>query len=163
MFVPADQEKYDELTEYIKTVERSEKSLIAVLHKTQTLFGYIPQDAQMLIAKALNLPTAKVYGVVTFYSYFTEVPRGKYQVSVCLGTACYVKGAQQVLQAFQDELGIAAGETTKDRLFSIAQSRCLGDCANAPVVMINDESYAQVHADEVPAIIKKIREAEGHA
>ena len=90
MFVPADQEKYDELTDFIKTVDRSEKSLIAVLHKTQTLFGYIPQDAQMMIAKALNLPTAKVYGVVTFYSYFTEVPRGKYQISVCLGTACYV-------------------------------------------------------------------------
>lgn len=163
MIVPADQSKYDELAAFIKTVDASEKSLIAVLHRTQTIFGYIPQDAQLMIAKALHLPTAKVYGVVTFYSYFTEVPRGKYQISVCLGTACYVKGAQEVLQAFQDELGIGAGETTKDLLFSIAQSRCLGDCANAPVVMINDELYAQVHSDEVPAIIKKIRETEEHA
>ena len=92
MIVPADQTKYDELAAFIQTVDASEKSLIAVLHRTQTIFGYIPQDAQLMIAKALHLPTAKVYGVVTFYSYFTEVPRGKYQISVCLGTACYVKG-----------------------------------------------------------------------
>lgn len=160
MQIPIDPAKYEALKSFIATVEPSEKSLIASLHKTQTLFGYIPREAQLMIAKALHLPAAKVYGVVTFYSYFTEIPRGKYQISVCLGTACYVKGAQTVLKAFEDELKIHAGETTDDLMFSICQSRCLGDCSNAPVVMINDEIYPQVHADEVPAILLNIREAE---
>lgn len=96
--------------------------------------------------------------MVTFYSYFLEKPRGKYQISVCLGTACYVKGAQDVLSTLEEELGIKYGETTSDLMFSIAQTRCLGDCSNAPVMMVNDELYGNVIPAEIPAIIDKYRE-----
>ena len=116
-----------------------------------------------IIAKELEIPTSQVYGVVSFYSYFTENPKGKYQISVCMGTACYVKGGQAVLEAFEKELGIKFGETTEDLLFSISQTRCLGDCASAPVIMVNDQLLAKVTADEVPAIIEKYREIEKNA
>lgn len=154
---------FSELQDFIATTDRQESSLITILHMVQDTYGYIPQEAQYIIAKELRIPTSKVYGVVTFYSYFTEIPKGKYQISVCLGTACYVKGAQDVLEAFEEELGIKYGQTTKDLLFSIAQTRCLGDCAAAPVIMVNDELIPKVHATEVPAIIEKYREIENNA
>lgn len=137
-----------------------ESSLISILHKTQDHYGYIPREAQGFIAKELGIPASKVYGVVSFYSYFVDKPKGKYQISVCLGTACYVKGAADVLKRIEEELGIKFGETTEDLQFSIAQTRCLGDCSNAPVLMINQELFGKVHPDEVPLILEKYRNKE---
>lgn len=148
----------DLLDQYLETCSKDESELIMILHFVQDTYGYIPKEAQFKIAMALNIPTSKVYGVVTFYSYFTDHPKGKYQISVCLGTACYVKGAQQVLEALEEELGIKFGQTTPDMQFSIAQTRCLGDCSNAPVIMVNEQLFPHVSADEVPAIIEKFRE-----
>ncbi len=154
---------FTKLREFIPTTDRTESSLITILHMIQDTYGYIPKEAQYIVADELNIPTSQVFGVVTFYSYFTDHPKGKYQISVCLGTACYVKGAQDVLEALESELGIKFGQTTEDMLFSIAQTRCLGDCSNAPVIMVNDELLLKVTADEVPAIIEKYREIETNA
>ncbi|NJP40905.1 NAD(P)H-dependent oxidoreductase subunit E [Oscillospiraceae bacterium HV4-5-C5C] len=148
---------YRQLIEYIKTKEPKESSLIDVMHFTQDLFGYVPKTAQLLIGEMLNIHTTKVYGVLTFYNYFTEVPKGRYAISVCLGTACYVKGGAEVLAAFSKELGIKPGDTTADRLFSIVQTRCLGDCSNAPIVMINDDLLPKVTVKQVPGIIARYR------
>lgn len=154
---------FSELKKFIASTDRQESSLITILHMVQDTYGYIPQEAQYVIAKELRIPTSQVYGVVSFYSYFTEHPKGKYQISVCLGTACYVKGAQDVLEAFENELDIKFGQTTDDLLFSISQTRCLGDCAAAPVIMVNEELLPKVDATEVPAIIAKYREIEKDA
>lgn len=148
------------LKNIIDELGAKESSLISILHKTQDLYGYIPREAQGFIAKELGIPASKVYGVVSFYSYFVDKPKGKYQISVCLGTACYVKGAADVLKRIEEELGIKFGETTEDLQFSIAQTRCLGDCSNAPVLMINQELFGKVHPDEVPLILEKYRNKE---
>lgn len=153
--VLAERKLYLELEDFISKTQKNEAALIEILHKTQQLFGYIPQDAVLMISQETNIHASKIYGVVTFYSYFTEVPKGEYQISVCLGTACYVKGAEEVLREFERVLGIKAGETTPDRKFSIAQTRCLGDCSQAPVVMINEELYGNVEISDVPGIISK--------
>lgn len=148
------------LKNIIDELGAKESSLISILHKTQDHYGYIPREAQGFIAKELGIPASKVYGVVSFYSYFVDKPKGKYQISVCLGTACYVKGAADVLKRIEEELGIKFGETTEDLQFSIAQTRCLGDCSNAPVLMINQELFGKVHPDEVPLILEKYRNKE---
>ena len=155
-----DRPKYEELLAFMKTKEPKEDSLIMILHHCQDLFGYIPRDAMSLAAAYLKLPLSKVYGVVTFYSYFSEVPKGKYSISVCLGTACYVKGGKQVLDALKDELQIDDGETTEDRLFTIVETRCLGDCANAPIVMVNDEVFGQMTPDKIRKLVRKYRREE---
>ncbi|MDO5100338.1 MAG: NADH-quinone oxidoreductase subunit NuoE [Eubacteriales bacterium] len=142
----------------IEETGRTESALIQILHRTQDLYGYIPREAQGFIAKQLGISAAKVYGVVSFYSYFVDKPKGKYQISVCLGTACYVKGAADVLKRLEEELGIHFGETTPDLKFSIAQTRCLGDCSNAPVIMINDTLFGKVTPDEVPLILAQYKE-----
>ncbi len=152
--------KYEELVAYVLKKERCEASLIDVLHRCQNLFGYIPRPAMLIIGEMLDLHASKVYGVVTFYSYFTEIPTGKYNISVCLGTACYVKGAQEVLQSFEETLGIKMGQTTEDLLFSISPTRCLGDCSRAPVVMINDELYGNVTPAEAKKLVQRYRKLE---
>lgn len=151
---------FEPLKQIIDELGAQESSLISILHKTQDLYGYIPREAQGFIAKELGIPASKVYGVVSFYSYFVDKPKGKYQISVCLGTACYVKGAADVLKRIEDELGIKFGETTEDLQFSIAQTRCLGDCSAAPVIMINQELFGKVHPDEVPLILAKYKNKE---
>lgn len=158
-----DKHLYEELFAFIATKEPVESSLIAVLHRAQNLFGYIPEPAMVHIAEKLNITSAEVYGVVTFYSYFTLKPKGKYNFSVCLGTACYVKGAQDVLEALEDELGIKAGDTTDDRLFSIIPTRCLGDCARAPIVMVNETSYGNVTPESIRKIVRDYRKEAANA
>lgn len=149
---------FNELKHIIDKTGHEESALISILHKTQEYYGYIPRQAQGFIAHELKIPASKVYGVVSFYSYFVEKPKGKYQISVCLGTACYVKGAADVLKRLESELGIKFGETTPDLKFSIAQTRCLGDCSNAPVLMINDKLYSKVSPDEIPLILENYKE-----
>lgn len=148
---------YEQLIEFMRSVPLEESSLISILHFTQDLFGYIPESAMLLIAEGLHIPSSKVYGVVTFYSYFSLKPKGKYNFSVCMGTACYVKGANDVLAALQDELKIQDGETTTDGIFSIQATRCLGDCASAPIVMVNDASYGHVDTSSIREIVRNYR------
>ncbi|MFP4664286.1 MAG: NADH-quinone oxidoreductase subunit NuoE [Bacteroidales bacterium] len=128
--------------------------LINVLHKCQEHFGYLPSEIQEVVAGELNMSEAKVYGVVTFYSFFTMTPKGKYPISICTGTACYVRGAEKVLEEFKKELKMEVGETSPDGKFSISCLRCVGACGLAPVVLIGDKTYGRVAPDEVKEILK---------
>lgn len=140
------------------TKEHPESYLIAVLHKVQGRYGYLSEIHLDEVAHLLQVPTANVYGVATFYHYFKLKPRGKFSISVCLGTACFVKGADSVLNAFKSDLGIEMGETTSDGLFSIEGTRCIGVCALAPVVTINDKVFSNVTANQVSQILNDVKE-----
>jgi NADH:ubiquinone oxidoreductase subunit E len=129
--------------------------LIAVLHRVQGQFGYLSPAHLDAVAQLLEVPAAKVAGVASFYHFFRLQPRGKYILSVCLGTACYVKGADRIAGRIMDELGITWGETSKDGVFTLEQARCLGTCGLAPVLMIGEEIHGQVTPDQVPAILEK--------
>jgi NADH:ubiquinone oxidoreductase subunit E len=139
-----------------------ESQLIAALHRVQAKFGYLAPAHQDAVAQLLQVPAAKVAGVGSFYHFFRLQPRGKYMINVCLGTACYVKGADRVAQKLIDELGIKFGETSKDGIFTLEQSRCLGTCGLAPVVMIDEQIHGQVTPDQVPALLEKyLKKARG--
>lgn len=140
--------------------ENPESYLIAVLHKVQEEYGYLSENHMYEVAHRLQVPTSTVSGVATFYHFFRLKPRGKYAISVCLGTACFVKGANLVLDSFRTELGIDIGETTSDGLFSIEGTRCIGVCALAPVVTINDEVFSKLKPTDVPELLNKLKERE---
>ncbi len=152
-------EKRDELEKYISSLPLSGNSvsdrgfLIQSLHKAQAIFGYLPEELQLFVADKLGLHLSEVYGVVSFYTYFTTVPVGKFKINVCTGTACYVKGAEKILGEFKRYLGISEGETTKDMKFSLGCLRCVGACSLAPVVMVNDKVYGNVTSKMVPDIL----------
>lgn len=143
------------LDEFIAGQEKSRNALIPVLHRAQELFGYLPLDVQQHVAAGLGLPVSEVLGVVTFYHYFSMQPRGRHTVNVCLGTACYVRGARKVLDALQDKLGIKMGETTSDRRFSLTTQRCFGACGLAPVIMINKDVHGRVTPQKLAGILAK--------
>lgn len=147
------EEAFEELRIFIENLKTKEGSLITVLHKAQSIFGYLPSEVQSFVAKQLDISVAHVYGVVTFYSYFTMTPKGKYPISVCLGTACYVKGADKVLEEFEKQLNIKTGETTPDGKFSIDALRCVGACAIAPVVLVGEKVYQKVQPSDVKKIL----------
>lgn len=126
-----------------------------ILHKTQELIGYIPFEAQKIIAEKLNIPMAEIYGIVTFYSRFTLEPVGKYKIGVCLGTACYVKGSEKVLDKVEEILKIKAGQTTSDGKFSIDTTRCVGACGLAPVITVNEDVYGKIAPDKINEILAK--------
>lgn len=138
-----------------KDDEHPESNLIAILHKVQHHFGYLAQDKMHAVAQLAGIPLAKVTGVATFYHLFRLQPRGKHMISVCMGTACYVKGADKLSARLMDELGIHFGETTKDGMFSLDNSRCLGTCGLAPVIMVDEQVYGPVTPSEVPIILEK--------
>lgn len=129
--------------------------LINLLHAAQGLFGYLPREVQEIIAANLHIPVSRVYGVVTFYSFFTMTPKGKYPISVCLGTACYVRGAEDVMDEFQRQLEIKVGETTADGLFSLDCLRCVGACGLAPVVTIGGKVYGRMTPDKVRDVLSE--------
>jgi len=131
--------------------------LMMILSDIQKEYGYIPLEVQELVSKRTGISVAEIYGVVTFYSFFSLKPKGKYIIGVCLGTACYVKGAQQVIDKFSEILGIGAGETTEDGLFTIDALRCIGACGIAPAVSINGKVYPKVEVKAIPAIIEELR------
>ncbi|MGL4642143.1 MAG: NAD(P)H-dependent oxidoreductase subunit E [Cetobacterium sp.] len=153
-------EMYEELKKYIDEIKEKNGALISVLHKGQEIFGYLPQEVQEFIAKELNLPIAKVYGVVSFYHFFSMVPKGKYPISVCMGTACYVRGAEKVLNSIKNYLGVDVGETTEDGLFSIDALRCVGACGLAPVVLIGKDVYGKEDVKDMKKILEKYRKQE---
>ena len=146
---------FRELESYINSLDAEEGVLITVLHRAQEIFGYLPKEVQEFIADKLNEPLARVYGVVSFYSFFTMIPKGDIAISVCLGTACFVRGAEKVLDEFQSRLGIKAGETSPDGKFSLDVLRCIGACGIAPVVLVNGKVYKKVEAGEVKNIVSE--------
>lgn len=143
--------------EEMKVREHPESNLIAILHKAQGLFGYLDNDIMDEIALSMDIPTAHIWGVATFYHFFKLKPQGKYVISVCLGTACYVKGANDILDAIKKELKIGMGETTEDMLFTLQETRCLGACGLAPVMMINDKIYGELTPQKTAEIIAGLR------
>ncbi|MBE0638996.1 MAG: NAD(P)H-dependent oxidoreductase subunit E [Bacteroidales bacterium] len=144
-----------QIKEIAKSFGNQPGELINVLHKVQGYFGYLPAEVQEVVARETNVSVAKVYGVVTFYSFFTMIPKGKYPVSICTGTACYVRGAEKVLDEFKKELGIKVGESTADGKFSLTCLRCVGACGLAPVVLVGDKTYGRVSPDGVKGILKE--------
>jgi len=141
------------IEEVIKTFSGVQGALIPVLQTAQNLFGYLPESVLKKVSYQLKIPYSEVAGVVSFYSYFSTIPRGKNIIRVCLGTACYVRGGKEVLQAIQKHLGIDVGGTTEDRVFSLEIGRCFGACGLAPVVMINDDVYQRVKPGKIKDIL----------
>lgn len=144
---------FEQLDNFINSLENKEGSLIEVLHYAQGIFGYLPKEVQLYISQKLNIAPAKVYGVVSFYSYFTTEPKGKYKISVCLGTVCFVKGSDKILSEFEKQLGIKAGQTSKDLLFSLDGLRCVGACGLAPVVVVNEKVYGKFKIEQVSEVL----------
>jgi NADH:ubiquinone oxidoreductase subunit E len=153
-----DSEKLKKLETYIDSIEEKEGCLINVLHEAQDLFGYLSQDLLLFISRKLGLTAAKVFGVATFYSYFTLEPRGKHIISICMGTACFVKGAADILEEFKTQLKITDDNTSEDGLFTIDTLRCVGACGLAPVVTVDGKVYGRVKVEDVEKIIKEYRE-----
>lgn len=148
-------EQYEALMRCIAAHRDEQGALMPVLHEAQNIYGYLPSEVQTVIAEELNLPLAEVYGVATFYSQFSLSPKGKHKISVCLGTACYVKGSDKVLEAIEHELRVSCGECTPDRNFSIDSCRCVGACGLAPVMIIDGEVYGRLKASDVKGILDK--------
>ncbi len=143
---------YQEVKDFIDSLDTKAGHLVTVLHKAQSTFGYLPVEVQQFVADQMGVPLAQVYGVVSFYTFFTMVPKGKFPISVCMGTACFVKGASKVLEAMKEQLQIDVGEVTADGKYSIDTLRCVGGCALAPIVMIGDRVFGNV----TPGQVKKI-------
>ncbi len=148
-------EQAKKLEEVIAAANGDKSRLMAVMQDAQAIYGYLPYEVQCKIAEGLDVPVEKVYGVATFYAQFALSPKGKYNISVCLGTACYVKGAQQVLDKICEVLGVDAGECSEDGKFSIEACRCIGACGLAPVMTINEDVYGRLTADMIPGILAK--------
>lgn len=153
-FAGTDEQKI-KLTEYIDKVKNTEGALIPILQKAQEIYGYLPVEVQSIVADKLNIPLSEVFGVSTFYSQFLLTPKGKYNISVCLGTACYVKDSGKILEKISSILGIEAEECTSDGKFSLTTCRCIGACGLAPVMTINDDVYGRITADDVENILGK--------
>ncbi len=151
------------LEELIPTFNPDKGGLIPALQSAQNLFGYLPESALKLISRSLKIPYSEVTGVVSFYSFFSTVPRGRHVVRACLGTACYVRGGKEVLAALQQELGIGVGETTEDRLFSLEVGRCFGACGLAPVVMIDDDVHQRVKPSKIRELLTPYRDSDEEA
>lgn len=132
--------------------------LINILHEAQSLQGYLPEEMQRIIAARLDIPVSKVYGVVTFYTFFTMTPKGKYPISVCMGTACYVRGSEKLLEELKRRLGIDVGETTPDGKYSLDCLRCVGACGLAPVVMIGEKVYGRLQAADIKNILDELEQ-----
>jgi len=150
-----EKEKFAEFEQWMEEYKNVPGALIMILSRAQQTFGYIPREVQECIAKKLDKRFSEIYGVTTFYSFFSLFPKGKHVIRVCLGTACYVKGGKRILSTLQKELGIGVKQTTPDRKFSIEVNRCMGACALSPVVRIDDDIYARVSASRIPTILAR--------
>ncbi|MBP8988869.1 MAG: NAD(P)H-dependent oxidoreductase subunit E [Clostridia bacterium] len=150
-----EQEAYERLRQVIIDYERKPSNLIQILHMAQAIFGYLPEKVQRFICEEMNLSFSHVSGVVSFYSYFTTQPKGRHTIFVCLGTACYVRGGKDVLEALKEELQIDVGETTADRRFSLEVKRCIGSCGLAPAVMIDNTVHKRVNPNKLRDILNQ--------
>lgn len=150
-------EKFDELEVFIDGLETTKGALIEILHKAQNLFGYLPRDVQLFVARKMGIPGAEVFGVVSFYSYFTTKPRGKHTISVCMGTACFVRGSDKIIEGIKEKLSVESNEITEDGLFTLIDVRCIGACGLAPIVKIDDKVYGRVKEEELDGILDTYR------
>lgn len=150
-------EQEKELKNFIAEHKNDQGPLIMIMQEAQKIYGYLPIEVQTIISKGLGIPVERVYEVATFYAQFNLEPKGKYQISVCLGTACYVKGSAKVLEAIENQLGIKSGECTEDRKFSIDSCRCLGACGLAPVMRVNDEVFGNMTPDKVKTVLAEYK------
>jgi len=151
-------EQEEQLIAYIKEMQDVQGNLIPIMQKAQEIYGYLPIEVQTIIAREMDIPLEKVYGISTFYAMFTLEPKGKYQIAVCLGTACYVKGSGDVYAKLENTLGLQGGGCTPDGKFSLEACRCLGACGLAPVMMINGEVYGRLTPDQIPGILAKYKD-----
>ncbi len=151
------EEQKEQLLAVIDRLKDQPGCLMPICQQAQQIYGYLPEEVQKMIAEGLNIPMAEVYGVVTFYSQFALNPKGKYAISVCLGTACYVKGSGDIYNKLEEKLGIKGGQCTNDRLFSLDACRCIGACGLAPVFTINDDVYGRITADQLDEVLAKYR------
>lgn len=149
--------KIQKLKEIIEAKKEIQGALIPVLHDAQKIFGYLPKEVQTIVSEGLKIPLVEIYGVVTFYSQFTLVPKGKYNIAVCLGTACYVKDSQKILDEITKEIGIEVGKTSKDGHFSLEATRCIGACGLAPVMMVNEDVYGKLEVNMIVGILDKYK------
>ncbi len=148
-------EQEAELLKVIASHKDDKGALMPVLQQAQGIYGYLPIEVQTIISNEMDIPLEKIYGVVTFYSQFSLYPKGKYQISVCLGTACYVKGSGNIYNKLMETLGIEGGECTPDGKFSLDACRCIGACGLAPVMTVNDDVYGRLTVDEIDGILAK--------
>lgn len=153
--------KFDRLTEVIESYRGTKGPLMPVMQAAQEIFGYLPLEVQNHIAETLGVALTEVYGVATFYSQFTLEGAGEHVISVCMGTACYVKGAEKILERLSLELGVKPGRTTGDNKFTLLQTRCLGCCGLAPVMTVGEDVYGRLSADDVPGILAKYKNKQG--
>ena len=152
-----EEEKFRLLENVIVDYERKESNLIQILHMAQAIFGYLPAEVQRFIAVQMDISISKVNSVLTFYSFFTTKPKGKYNVAICLGTACYVRGGKEVLNKLKDVLGIDVGTTTEDKMFSLQVMRCIGACGLAPAMTVNNKVYKQVNPNKIQRILGMLK------
>ena len=148
-------EQEEALLAVIRGMKDEKGALMPILQKAQEIYGYLPIEVQKIISDETGISLEKIYGVVTFYSQFTLSPKGRYQISVCLGTACYVKGSGDIYNKLMEKLGIVGGECTPDGKFSLDACRCIGACGLAPVMTINDEVYGRLKVDDIDDILAK--------
>lgn len=148
-------EQEEQLLNVIGELKDDKGALMPILQKAQGIYGYLPLEVQKIIAREMGIPLERVYGVVTFYSQFTLNPKGRNQISVCLGTACYVKGSGDIYNALMEKLGIVGGECTEDGRYSLDACRCVGACGLAPVMMVNDDVYGRMTVDAIDGILAK--------
>ena len=150
----------EEFERFVDENKDMKGAVMPILQEAQRIFGYIPEEIVNIISHKLGKHSSEIYGVATFYSQFTFIPKGKYSISVCMGTACYVKGANDILEEFEKQLKIKKGETTRDMMFSIIETRCVGDCAVAPVVTVNERVYPKFKIEDIENLIKEYRQME---
>ncbi|MDL2289295.1 NAD(P)H-dependent oxidoreductase subunit E [Clostridia bacterium OttesenSCG-928-F22] len=155
-----EQKKYDQLEAVIEAQKDQQGNMMSIMQSAQDIFGYLPKDVQIFIADKLNVPVTDIYGVATFYTQFALEAKGKYQIGVCMGTACYVRGSQKILDKTEAVLGVKTGQTTKDGLFTLEATRCLGCCGLAPVLMVGDEVFGRLTEDSIDGIIKEFHSRE---
>lgn len=153
----ADEKVKNEVDEILKPFTQDKQNLITILNEVQEKYGYIPVVAQSEIAEYLGIPLAEVYGVITFYSRFTLEPKGKYNISVCMGTACFVKGSKEIVERAKEKLGIDVGQTTEDGLFSLDETRCVGACGLAPVFTVNNEVYGKATVKKLDEVLDELK------
>ncbi len=150
-------EQIDELNKIIEKYKAEPGGIIPLLEEAQDLLGYLPVNIQKQISNKTNIPLSRIYGIVTFYSFFTITPRGKHTVQVCLGTACYVRGGKKIAETIEEEFGVKSGETTADRIFTYETVRCLGACGLAPVIVVDGEVYGRVKPSKVKEILEQYK------
>lgn len=156
-FVLSKKSEFDQLKRYIDSVKNSQGVLMQILQTAQGIFGYLPIEVQQFISDETNIPLADIYGVVTFYAQFSTEEKGRHTIRVCLGTACYVKGSQDIMDKLSEELNVKVGKTTEDKVFTLEATRCLGCCGLAPVMMVDDDVYGKVGSKKVTEILAKYK------